>query len=280
MGETTIDVSNAKLSDLSDTANACYGDYENKMVAKESADQKVADAQAALDKATSDLYYCDPGAPIPEDKLDAAKEAKEAVESAKEGAAQAEGDLEKAAEDAQAAADQLEAKKKEMEAARPTDMSYVVYTAQTSCKFGMRPSVIVLPETHGIFVRGIPQMTVKDTIPELNIINFGGCNSVENPSTIAAAKAASEAAKIKAKEDRTFGEKIIDKFMGDGGDEVDDSLIGQCYGECTPMLCVGTSWSKEKEKVSLNGEAPLQRRGELVCNFGGTIILETNGQPE
>lgn len=273
MGETTIDVSNEKLSDLSDTANACYGDYENKMAAKESADQKVADTQAALDKATRDLYSSEPYAPIPEDKLNAAMEAKEAAESAKEEAAQAEGDLEKSAEDARVAIEKLEKKKKDIETARPTDMSYVVYMAQISCEFGMRPSVIILPETHGIFVRGIPQMTVKDAMVNSNIINFGGCKSLENPFTM---EAHNEALK-KVKENYTTLDTVIDYFMGDKGD---NRLMTEYYGKCDLKLCMGASWTPEKENVSLNGEAPLQRRGELFCNYGGMIKLETNGQPE
>ena len=73
--------------------------------------------------------------------------------------------------------------------------TYVVHGACCTCSQGMRPSRAVLQETHGVFLRGQAQMTVKDCKGELNVVCFGGCYSMENPST------QEEAEKIKKKID-------------------------------------------------------------------------------
>ena len=272
MAEEKIDVSNLKLSDATQRAGETVQAYYEKAEALENANQKVEEAKKAMGEVVADIITKDGAS---EEEIE---KAKQALEEAEKEAQKAQEELEQSAEEAQKAQEELQAKKEEIEAQRPTDETYVVYTAQMKCMknkekdYGMRSSILVLPQTHGIFVRGIPQMTVFDNLAEQNIINFGGCCSKE-------------------KKDRNLGEKLVDGFMGfvskvksvftgEEDDSVDESLIEMCYGKCTPILVPGVAWTREKEKVSLNGEPPLLRRCELHCLYGGTIILETSGQPE
>ena len=291
MAEEKIDVSNLKLSDATQRAGETIQAYYEKAEALENANQKVEEAKKAMGEVVTDIITKDGAS---EEKIE---KAKKALEEAEKEAQKAQEELEQSAEEAQKAQEELQAKKEEMEAQRPTDETYVVYTAQMKCMknkekdYGMRSSVLVLPQTHGIFVRGIPQMNVFDNLAEQNIINFGGCCSKENPSTVETAKEVAKQATEEAKKDRNLGEKLVDGFMGfvskvksvftgEEDDSVDESLIEMCYGKCTPILVPGVAWTREKEKVSLNGEPPLLRRCELHCLYGGTIILETSGQPE
>ena len=65
--------------------------------------------------------------------------------------------------------------------------TYVVHTAMIRCSMGMRETYLVLDDTHGVFLRQQPQMTVDDSVGEVNVRCFGGCYSMENPSTKAEA---------------------------------------------------------------------------------------------
>lgn len=296
MAEEKIDVSNMKLSDVTQKASEKAQAHEEKRVASERANQKLKEAKQAASEAFNDVSNQDFSC-IREEKLKKIGETNKLLKEAEKEAEEAQKELEQIAEEAQKAQEELKAKKEEIEAKRPTDTTYVVYTAQIKCiknkekDYGMRSSILVLPETHGIFARGIPQMTVLDNLAEINIINFGGCCSKENPYTVEKAKEIAKQATEEAKNDRNWIEVGVDGFMGfisdvkkaftgEEDDSVDESLIEICYGKCIPILISGVAWTREKERVSLNGEAPLLRRCELHCLYGGTIILETSGQPE
>lgn len=62
--------------------------------------------------------------------------------------------------------------------------TYIVHCAQTTCDMGMRASRIVLTKSHGVFLKGMAQMHVKDCKGTENVICFGGCMSPENPKTV------------------------------------------------------------------------------------------------
>ena len=42
--------------------------------------------------------------------------------------------------------------------------TYVVHTAMIRCSMGMRETYLVLDDTHGVFLRQQPQMTVDDSV--------------------------------------------------------------------------------------------------------------------
>ena len=52
--------------------------------------------------------------------------------------------------------------------------TYVVHTAMIRCSMGMRETYLVLDDTHGVFLRQQPQMTVDDSVGEVNVRCFGG----------------------------------------------------------------------------------------------------------
>ena len=62
--------------------------------------------------------------------------------------------------------------------------TYVVHTALMRCSMGMRETYLVLEDTHGVFLRQQPQMTVEDCIGGVHVRCFGGCYSMENPDAL------------------------------------------------------------------------------------------------
>ena len=233
--------------------------------AAQKASEKAAAAEEAFYKAAQDYTFGD--------MSDESFQKKEAAQ--------------KAMEEAKAEAQAVENKKEELRADRDNDTTYVVHCARIECSKGMRESYLVLGPTHGVKTRQIPQMTIKDILPFINVINFGGCFSTENPSVKAAAEAAVEAAQ-KAIEDKhnekgcigKFFDNVVDFFVGDHEMNVDESLMQQCVGECLSSFAWDAKWEKGHEKVTVNGEPVLLRRCSLTCNFGGCITILVSGQPE
>ncbi len=66
----------------------------------------------------------------------------------------------------------------------------VAMGAMMTCSFGVAPgSLIVLP-TSLVMAGGVPAATIMDSKPIVNIPPFGMCNSMANPTVIAATAAA------------------------------------------------------------------------------------------
>lgn len=176
--------------------------------AAQKASEKAAAAEEAFYKAAQDYTFGD----MSDESFQKKEAAQKAMEEAKAEAQAAEKAMEETAAEAQAAAEAVENKKEELRADRDNDTTYVVHCARIECSKGMRESYLVLGPTHGVKTRQIPQMTIKDILPFINVINFGGCFSTENPSVKAAAEAAVEAAQ-KAIEDKHNEKGCIGKFF-------------------------------------------------------------------
>lgn len=199
--------------------------------------------------------------------------------------------------EAQAAADLLQEKKESIRMSRSTDMTYVVYQARLECNFGLRESYLSLESTHGVMTKNIPQMTVKDSKFNKNIINFGGCRSWENDSVKRAAEKARDNAKARIRENRDWRDvaagavtvvrksiipikTIIEDFCKKDEEDVDDSLLAECVGECAACFPEFTAWENGHTKVTINGKPVLLRRCTMRCNHGGRITILLSGQPE
>lgn len=158
--------------------------------------------------------------------------------------------------------------------------TYVVHCAEIRCTKGMRESYLVLENTHGVYLKQMPALTVKDCVADTNLINFGGCYSIENPST------QEEAKKIKEMVEDACPDTFTDKFgkCFCRGDKEDIQLTNEgefkVVGECLLALCAGQEWNYGKEKVTIDGEKPLMGGAKLYCIYGGEIEIITSGQPE
>src|SRR5437870_3339721 len=113
--------------------------------------------------------------------------------------------------------------------------------AVMTCSFGMAPSTLTATPTPRVMVEGRPAATIMDCAPFVNIMPFGMCTSVANP-TVASATAAA-------------------------------------LGVLTPMPCVPVTspWVPGAAQTTLGGMPALVSGSTCNCAFGGIIQMTMPG---
>jgi hypothetical protein len=111
------------------------------------------------------------------------------------------------------------------------------------CSFGMAPSsLVVLPENM-TYTDQAPDANIMDHVPMVNILPFGMCTSLANPSVAAATAAA--------------------------------------MGALTPMPCIPntpTPWITGAPNVLLGNAPTLDDISKLMCIWGGMIQITAPGE--
>ena len=114
--------------------------------------------------------------------------------------------------------------------------------ASLMCSFGAAPSsLVVLPA--GRVLTQTPAATIMDHVPMVNVLPFGMCSSLANP-TVAAATAAA-------------------------------------LGALTPMPCVPMTtapWIVGAPTLLIGDKPALNNSSTLMCNWGGVIQITMPGQ--
>ncbi|NTU23898.1 DUF4280 domain-containing protein [Brevibacillus sp. HB1.2] len=121
--------------------------------------------------------------------------------------------------------------------------SYVVVGAILSCSSGSQLSRLKMPFSHGVFVKGKPQMNIMDFVPNINIMPFGKCSNLKNPA-VASATAANN-------------------------------------GVLTPMPCTPVMtmpWIDGKPDKVVGGHPALLNKSTNMCFHCGLIKIEDDGQ--
>ena len=119
--------------------------------------------------------------------------------------------------------------------------TFVCMGAMLQCSFGMAPSQFIVPDPTRPMVDNKPRANIMDTVPMKNIMPFGMCQSMANP-TVASATAAA-------------------------------------CGVLTPMPCVpviSAPWMPGGKELVCNMPALLDNC-ELVCMYGGNISVSNTG---
>ena len=114
--------------------------------------------------------------------------------------------------------------------------------ATLQCSFGAAPSSFVVLPANKVLT-GTPAANIMDHVPLLNIMPFGVCSSLANP-TVAAATAAA-------------------------------------LGVLTPMPCVPATaapWVPGAPTVLIGSMPALSNTSKLMCNWGGVIQVIAPGQ--
>lgn len=113
--------------------------------------------------------------------------------------------------------------------------------AMMACSFGMAPSALnVLPAAR--VTSAMPLATIMDNVPMVNVMPFGMCTSLGNP-TVASATAAA-------------------------------------FGVLTPMPCVPVAagpWAPGSPQVLIGGKPALNNQCKLMCAYGGVIQFTNPG---
>jgi hypothetical protein len=115
--------------------------------------------------------------------------------------------------------------------------------AQMMCTFGMAPSNLVVLPINRTLTNQQPDANIMDHVPLVNIMPFGACMSIANP-TVAAATAAA-------------------------------------LGVLTPMPCIPNTpspWVVGAPTVLLGNQPTLDNISILNCIWGGVITFITPGE--
>jgi len=119
-----------------------------------------------------------------------------------------------------------------------------VTSAMTSCSFGQAPSTLTVLPTGMVNGENKPMATIMDNIPMVNIMPFGMCMSLANPTVAAATAAAS--------------------------------------GVLTPMPCIPVTtapWAPGSPTVMVANKPALNDSSKCICNWGGVISITFAGAP-
>lgn len=114
--------------------------------------------------------------------------------------------------------------------------------ASLQCSFGAAPSTLTVLPQKRVFAT-MPAATIMDNVPMVNILPFGMCNSMANP-TVASATAAA-------------------------------------MGVLTPMPCIPVTtapWAPGCPKVLIANIPALNNSSKLMCTWGGVIQITAPGQ--
>jgi len=110
------------------------------------------------------------------------------------------------------------------------------------CSFGVAPATLMVLPVHQAMASA-PAANISDMAPMVNILPFGACTSMANP-TVASATAAA-------------------------------------LGVLTPMPCVPAPtgpWMPGSTKVMLKGMPALESNSKAMCSWGGVIQIINPGQ--
>jgi Domain of unknown function (DUF4280) len=115
--------------------------------------------------------------------------------------------------------------------------------AMMQCSFGMAPSSLVVLPTNKVMTNMVPDANIMDHIPMTNIMPFGMCQSLANPTVAAATTAA--------------------------------------LGVLTPMPCIPNTpapWIAGAPTVLLGNFPTLDNVSQLMCIWAGVITFSDAGE--
>jgi hypothetical protein len=120
---------------------------------------------------------------------------------------------------------------------------HVCNGAMMMCSFGVTPSSLVVLPVNRVMTSNQPAANIMDHVPMMNIMPFGMCSSLANP-TVAAATAAA-------------------------------------LGVLTPMPCIPNTiapWIPGSPMVLVANMPALNNSSKLMCAWGGVISITVPGQ--
>ena len=120
---------------------------------------------------------------------------------------------------------------------------HVCMGAMLMCSFGVAPSSLVVLPTNKTMTSYVPAANIMDHIPMVNILPFGMCSSIANPTVAAATTAA--------------------------------------LGVLTPMPCIPVTpapWIPGSPTVMVGNMPALNNNCKLMCTWAGVIQVTVPGQ--
>jgi hypothetical protein len=170
--------------------------------------------------------------------------------------------------------------------AKTHDITYVVHGAKIKCTKGDRWARLILPKSHGVFLKGKAQMHKQDYVPIVNVQPMGIC-SASIPTDEEDIEDIDEEAEsggfFQAAGDAIAAtwRSFTGLFRGDDDEEDDDDLdvdLSSAGSICKPEIV--RPWIYTNEKVFVDTEEALLSCSVLTCLNGGKITILDDGQNE
>jgi hypothetical protein len=114
--------------------------------------------------------------------------------------------------------------------------------ATLQCTFGLAPGTLTVLPTNMVNAKNVPAATTMDFKPMVNIMPFGACQSLANPTVASATSAA--------------------------------------MGVLTPMPCIPNTtspWTPGSMKVKIKNQSALTASDKCMCTWGGSISVVNPG---
>ncbi len=146
--------------------------------------------------------------------------------------------------------------------------SYVVHGALTVCSCGSRPGILIVPISHGVYLKNKAQLNNRDGVGVTNITSMGVCS---------AGRDALFPDKSERKK-KGFLKTVSDFFFGSKSDEELDAMAADAITECNPSTCGIWSNCKEDTYVGKSYNRALISTATISCLKGGTISIYNDGQ--
>lgn len=120
---------------------------------------------------------------------------------------------------------------------------HVCSGAMLQCTFGMAPSTLTVLPVNRVMTSNMPAANIMDHVPMVNVMPFGACMSLANPTVASATSAA--------------------------------------LGVLTPMPCIPMTtapWVPGVPTVMVGNQPAVDNTCTLMCNWGGVITVSNPGQ--
>jgi len=146
------------------------------------------------------------------------------------------------------------------------DIRYVVHGAKIHCTYGSTWGRLIVPKSHGVFLRQKAQLNKMDCKAMENITPMGICHSAivhaEPTEQVSVSFWQSVAATARSVGSIFFG-------GNDREIEVCESEVGSL---CTPEIAPGICWLYTHEDTLIDGEEALLTSSIITCQKGGGTI--------
>lgn len=148
--------------------------------------------------------------------------------------------------------------------------SYVVHGALIECTCGSRQGLLIVPLSHGVYLKEKAQLKFKDSVGGVNIQSMGVCS---------AGRDALFPDKAERKK-KGFLKTVSDFFFGKKSDEELEEMAAEAIKLCEPETCGLWLNAKDNTFIGEETERALLSTSTITCLKGGIITIANDGQDE
>jgi hypothetical protein len=160
----------------------------------------------------------------------------------------------------------------DIEGEKTGEVTYVVHGAKIICTCGNREARLIVPISHGVYLKKKAQLNKGDSIPMVNVQSMGVC--VSNYYAMLEEEAENE----KRGFFKILKDYVREVFKGEKSDEKKamEAKLDNVVEVCVPEIMM--EWENTKEDCLVDGKEALLSISLLKCSKGGTIYIVDDGQ--